>query len=218
MGKKYCFFDLDGTLTDSAPGIMRCFRLALEKFGLSEPEDEKLRFIIGPPLSYSFSVGFGLSEEDTVEAIKAYRAEYSVRGYMECTVYDGIRETLEKLTDSGVICALVTSKPAMYAPKVLEHHDLDKYFTCISAPLKDENDPGKAKLIERAMEKLGASEDDKIYMIGDRKYDMEGAKKTGVCGIGALWGFGDREELKIAGADFIAEKPLDILKFTEVLI
>ncbi len=216
MRRKYCFFDLDGTLTDSAPGIMRCFRIALDKFGLSEPEDEKLRFIIGPPLTYSFSVGFGLSEEDTTEAIKAYRAEYSVRGYMECTVYDGIRETLQKLTESGVICALVTSKPAMYAPKVIAHHDLDKYFTCISAPLKDEADPGKAVLIERAMEKLGTEENDEIYMIGDRKYDMEGAKKTGVRGIGVLWGFGDRAELTESGADFIAEKPIDILKITEV--
>ncbi len=218
MSKKYCFFDLDGTLTDSAPGIMRCFRIALKKFGLSEPDDEKLRFIIGPPLSYSFSVGFGLSEEDTTEAIKAYRAEYSVKGYMECTVYDGIRETLQKLTENGVICALVTSKPAMYAPKVIEHHDLDKFFSCISAPLKDEADPGKAKLIERAKEKLNVADEDKIYMIGDRKYDMEGAVTAGVCGIGALWGFGDREELEQAGADFIAEKPTDVLKFTEVQI
>ncbi len=215
MSRKYCFFDLDGTLTDSAPGIMRCFRLALEKFGLSEPEDEKLRFIIGPPLSYSFSIGFGLSEEDTVEAIKTYRAEYSVKGYMECTVYDGIRETLEKLTKSGVICALVTSKPAMYAPKVIGHHDLDKYFSCISAPLKDEADPGKARLIERAKADLGVSSEDTIYMIGDRKYDMEGAVTAKVRGIGALWGFGDREELAAAGADFIAEHPLEILKFVE---
>ena len=217
MSRKYCFFDLDGTLTDSAPGIMRCFRIALDKFGLSEPEDEKLRFIIGPPLVYSFSVGFGLSEEDTTEAIEAYRAEYSVRGYMECTVYDGIREALEKLTDSGVTCALVTSKPAMYAPKVLEHHDLDKYFSCISAPLKDEADPGKAVLIERAKEKLNVQNDENIYMIGDRKYDMEGAKKTGVCAIGVLWGFGDSAELTESGADFIAETPADILKFTEVM-
>lgn len=216
MSRKYCFFDLDGTLTDSAPGIMRCFRIALDKFGLSELEDEKLRFIIGPPLSYSFSVGFGLSEEDTTEAIKAYRAEYSVKGYMECTVYDGIRETLQKLTENGVICALVTSKPAMYAPKVIAHHDLDKYFSCVSAPLKDEADPGKAKLIARAKEMLEIKEDAEIYMIGDRKYDMEGAVTAGVCGIGALWGFGDREELETAGANFIAEHPLDILKFTEV--
>ena len=158
MSRKYCFFDLDGTLTDSAPGIMRCFRIALKKFGLSEPEDEKLRFIIGPPLSYSFSVGFGLSEEDTVEAIKAYRAEYSVKGYMECTVYDGIRETLQKLTENGVICALVTSKPAMYAPKVIEYHNLDKFFTCISAPLKDEADPGKAVLPRDAVVLIRASE------------------------------------------------------------
>ena len=212
MSKKYCFFDLDGTLTDSAPGIMRCFRIALDKFGLSEPEDEKLRFIIGPPLHYSFSVGFGLSEEDTVKAVAYYREEYSVKGYVECTVYDGVRETLEKLTDNGVICALVTSKPAMYAPKVIAHQGLDKYFSCISAPLKDEADPGKAKLIDRARAELGVSEIDKVYMIGDRKYDMEGAKNTGVCGIGALWGFGDREELECAGADFIAEHPADILK------
>ena len=216
MSRKYCFFDLDGTLTDSAPGIMRCFRIALNKFGLSEPEDEKLRFIIGPPLHYSFSVGFGLSEEDTVKAVAAYRAEYSVNGYMECTVYDGIRETLQKLTENGVVCALVTSKPAMYAPKVIEYHGIDKYFSCISAPLKDEADPGKAKLIERARNTLRTEDDAEIYMIGDRKYDMEGAKATGVHGIGALWGFGDREELNEAGAEFIAEHPLDILRYVEV--
>ncbi len=216
MSRKYCFFDLDGTLTDSAPGIMRCFRIALDKFGLSEPDDEKLRFIIGPPLSYSFSMGFGLSEEDTVEAIKAYRAEYSVKGYMECTVYDGIRETLQKLTEKGVVCALVTSKPAMYAPKVIAYHGLDKFFSCVSAPLKDEADPGKAKLIERAKKMLEVENDAHIYMIGDRKYDMEGAVTAGVSGIGALWGFGDRVELNEAGADFIAENPLEILRITEV--
>ena len=216
MSRKYCFFDLDGTLTDSAPGIMRCFRIALKKFGISEPDDEKLRFIIGPPLSYSFSVGFGLSEEDTTEAIKAYRAEYSVRGFMECTVYEGIRETLKKLTENGVVCALVTSKPAMYAPKVIEYHGIDKYFSCISAPLKDEADPGKAKLIARAKETLNIEDGAEIYMIGDRKYDMEGAKAANVRGIGVLWGFGDREELLTAGADFIAEVPSDILSFTEV--
>ncbi len=216
MSRKYCFFDLDGTLTDSAPGIMRCFRIALDKFGISEPDDEKLRFIIGPPLSYSFSVGFGLSEEDTTEAIKAYREEYSVRGFMECTVYEGIRETLKKLTENGVVCALVTSKPAMYAPKVIEYHGIDKYFSCISAPLKDEADPGKAKLIARAKEALSIEDGAEIYMIGDRKYDMEGAKAANVRGIGVLWGFGDREELLTAGADFIAEVPSDILSFTEV--
>ncbi len=215
MSKKYCFFDLDGTLTDSAPGIMRCFRIALANFGIFEPEDEKLRFIIGPPLSYSFSEGFGLNEEDTKKAIADYRAEYSVRGYMECTVYDGIREMLEELRERGVICALVTSKPAIYAPKVTEHHDIDKYFACISAPLADETDPGKARLIERAKDKLNISEEDKIYMIGDRKYDMEGAKTAGVCGIGVLWGFGGREELEVSGADYIAEHPYEILNFTE---
>ncbi len=216
MSKKYCFFDLDGTLTDSAPGIMRCFRLALEKFGIAEPDDEKLRFIIGPPLYYSFSEGFGFSAEDTEKAIAAYRAEYAVRGYMECTVYDGIRETLQRLTESGVTCALVTSKPIMYSPKVLEYHGLDKFFSFVSAPQEGEKDPGKTKLIERAIQALDAPKDAQIYMIGDRKYDMEGAKSAYVCGIGALWGFGDRTELLTAGADFIAEKPDDILDFVRV--
>lgn len=216
MNGKYCFFDLDGTLTDSAPGIMRCFRLALEKFGLSEPDDEKLRFIIGPPLYYSFSEGFGFSDEDTEKAIAAYREEYAVRGYMECTVYDGIRETLQELTEKGVICALVTSKPIMYSPKVLEYHGMDKFFSFVSAPQVGEKDPGKAALIARAIEALGISGSADIYMIGDRKYDMEGAKAAGVCGIGALWGFGDRDELLTAGASFIAERPEDILLFAEV--
>lgn len=216
MNGKYCFFDLDGTLTDSAPGIMRCFRLALEKFGLFEPDDEKLRFIIGPPLYYSFSEGFGFSDEDTEKAIAAYREEYAVRGYMECTVYDGIRETLQELTEKGVICALVTSKPIMYSPKVLEYHGMDKFFSFVSAPQVGEKDPGKAALIARAIEALGISGSADIYMIGDRKYDMEGAKAAGVCGIGALWGFGDRDELLTAGASFIAERPEDILLFAEV--
>lgn len=197
---KVALFDLDGTLNDSAPGIMRCFRLGLARFGITENDDMQLKRVIGPPLVYSYREFYGLDEEQAQEAVRIYRADYSVQGYKEGRIYDGVREMLKALKDAGVRSAVVTSKPEKFACGVIEYNGLDDLFETVVGPGMTETDPGKAKLIERALEKMGVKDKSTVCMTGDRNYDMKGAADAGVTGFGALWGFGDRQELESAGA------------------
>lgn len=214
---KYAFFDLDGTLNDSASGIMRCFRLGLASAGLSEPDDEKLRSrVIGPPLLYSYKNFYGMDEETAKEAVRIYRADYTVRGYKEGRIYDGVTELLQALNDAGIICALVTSKPEVIAKDVVAFNGLDRYFAEVVGPSYQYDDASKATLMRTAMQRLNVTDASCVLMAGDRNYDIEGAKETGAFAVGVLWGFGSREELENAGADMLAESPADILKVMNI--
>ncbi len=209
---KYILFDLDGTITESAPGIMNSARYALKHFGIEAPGDEKLRKFVGPPLFESFTQMFGIPAKRANEAIATYREYYAVKGIFENEVYEGVPEMLKRLTEQGYTVALATSKPEVYARKILAHFELDCYFAEICGiPLEDEK-MTKAQVIAACIEKLGSPDKSQILMVGDRDYDVKGAAQNGIDCMGVLFGYGDREELESAGAVMIAKSAEDIAK------
>ena len=225
--KKYIFLDLDGTITESAGAILSSAEHALKKLGIVDDDPEKKRAFIGPPLTVGFMELYGLSGEALTQAIKYYREFYVGGCYKDAPLYEGMEETLMKLREEGRILMIVTSKPKYIAQLVADHHRLERFFSAVIGPVEEKAKSGKEDLIETAArevirqigdERLTVSD---IYreavMIGDRKYDMEAARNLGLTSIGALYGYGTREELQQAGADYIVEKPCDILQVLQSL-
>lgn len=204
----YVLFDFDGTIADTGRGIMRCALLALEAFGYSEPDKSRLRLFIGPPLVDSF-MAYGADLDTAQKMVDKYREHYSAGGMFECDLYSGAAEMLEALSRAGCKMAIASSKPGKYVGAILEKLGIDKYFLYISAPEIGHVNPTKAELITKAMEKLGAEKESTV-MVGDRLFDIEGAKQTGLASIGAVYGFGGEKEMKDYRADKLAFNALDI--------
>lgn len=210
---KYILFDLDGTLTNPEIGITNCVMYALEKFNIKVEDRKKLHPFIGPPLTYSFQTFYGLSEADSQLGVKYYRERFSVKGLYENEVYAGVEKMLQQLKESGKTLIIATSKPEEYTIKILKHFDLYKYFDFIAGATMDGSRGEKADVIRYALEISGIENKSEAIMIGDRNYDILGAKENGLDSIGVLFGFGDYEELTKAGANYIAESVEDILKY-----
>ena len=206
---QYLLFDLDGTLTDSSTGITNSVAYALKKFGI-EVEDRSTLFpFIGPPLIETFMRLYDMSYEDGLRAVEYYREYFGDRGIFENAPYEGIADMLSLLQSAGKRLILATSKPEVYAHRILEHFDLDKYFYYVAGATFDESRSEKWDVIEYALASCNIDRATAV-MIGDRKHDMIGAKKTGLDAIGVLWGFGDRAELEETGADIILESVADL--------
>lgn len=210
---KYILFDLDGTLTNPEIGITNCVMYALEKFGIKENDRKKLHPFIGPPLTYSFQNFYGLSEEESKQAVAFYRERFSVKGLYENEVYAGVPEMLQRLKEQGKTIILATSKPEEYTIKILKHFDLYKYFDFVAGATMDGSRGEKADVIAYALEISNVEDKSKAVMVGDRNYDVLGAKENGLDSIGVLFGFGDYEELTKAGATYIVETVEDIMKY-----
>lgn len=210
MGYRYIFWDLDGTLTDSAEGIINSVVYALKRFGIEADREELYKFV-GPPLFDSFREFCGFSENDAEKAVAYYREYFADRGIFENRVYDGIEETLAKLKEKGYKLYVATSKPTEYTVRILDKFGISQYFEYVSGSSLAGNDGSKAAIIKRAVEQSGAAASE-ILMVGDRKFDIEGAKKNGVAAVGVLYGYGSRRELEEAGADYIAESAEDLLR------
>lgn len=206
----YILFDLDGTLTDSGPGIMNGFRFATKKMGKEVTDEELLRKFVGPPLKNSFGRILGYGPEDTDRAIKLYREYYNTMGgVLENTVYPGIEQLLSDLSGEGRKLIVATSKNAYSTNTVLEHFGLKKYFECVATG-HDTERPRKADVIRYAFEQCGITDASQAVMVGDRENDISAAKEIGIDSIGVLYGYGDREELTEAGATYLAENVSDI--------
>lgn len=203
-------FDLDGTLTDPFEGISDSIIYALDKFGIKVSDKSELMPFIGPPLFESFSRFYGFSDADAVKAVSYYREYYGEKGIYENRLYDGITGVLAELKTSGKKLFVATSKPEAYSVKIIEHFALDGYFEFTAGATFDKTRIEKADVIKYALERGNISARTSV-MIGDRKHDIIGAKLNGLESVGVLYGFGDREELEDAGADFIAKSPSDIL-------
>ncbi|MBE5962050.1 MAG: HAD family hydrolase [Lachnospiraceae bacterium] len=205
MAYQHILFDLDGTLTDSKEGIFKGFLYALSEFGIAVPDLKQLEAVIGPPIDQSFRQFFGLSEEDTVAAVKIYREYYKETGLYENEVYPGIEELLKKLKKEEKNLLVATSKPEPFARRILEHFDLAKYFTFIGGSgLKGERN-SKTEVIRYALKEAGITDTADVVMVGDRKHDMIGAQETNLSSIGVLYGYGDSKELLDAGAGQLAK-------------
>lgn len=213
MKKEYIFFDLDGTLTDPALGITNSLMYALEKFGIHIESREELYKFIGPPLVDMMMQEYGFSREKAQKGLELYREYFSVKGLLENSVYDGIPKMLEKLQSVGYKLVLATSKPELYAKQILEHFNLDGYFYFIGGSDMSETRSTKEAVIEYDLEALGNPDVSKCIMVGDRKYDVVGAREFKMDCVGVLFGYGSREELEEAGAAKIVETVEELENF-----
>ena len=199
-------FDLDGTLIDSEAGIVTSIEYALGKLGAPLPSRDILRTWIGPPLRATFPLALGDDAEAVEQAVALYRERFSTIGWREHTVYDGIGEAIETLAARGATLAVVTSKPDLYAGRIVESLPFGARFERVYAVTPDSRVSEKAGLIAQALADFGRPAA-QAAMIGDRHFDIEGARANGVRAIGAGWGFGSLDELRAAGADAIVEAP-----------
>ncbi len=201
---QYILFDLDGTLTDSAPGITRCVKYALEKFGIVEEDFEKLRRFLGPPIVDSFKNFYGFSEEDAQKAATYYRSEYNCGGVFENSVFPGVEEMLRTLRNDGKKIAVASSKPQPMVDLVLNHFDLAKYFDVIVGA--GEWGAQKPIIVAKALKDIGVNDENlqNVIMVGDRFYDIQGAKECGVDSLGTYLGYAQEGELEEAGATHVA--------------
>lgn len=206
-------FDLDGTLTESAPGITNSVAYALEHYNIRVEEKSNLNVFVGPPLIDSFMKYYNFSKEKAEEAVLVYREYFSTKGLFENAVYDGIPELLKKIKDSGRKLIVATSKPDVFSKRILEHFDLLKYFDFIAGATMDEKRTRKDEVIAYVLENLNESDYSKIVMVGDRENDVSGSAKFGIDCIGVLYGYGSYDELKEAGAKYIANSPSEIFDF-----
>jgi phosphoglycolate phosphatase len=207
---QYILIDLDGTITDSQEGITKGIQYALGKMGINIEDLNSLRKHIGPPLRDSFMEYGNFDKEKLEEVIGHYREYYGGKGIFENEVYAGMKEMFEKLSSAGKKLIVATSKPEAFAKKIIEHFDLAKYFTSICGSTMDGSREKKDDVIRYTLEKNHITELDQVVMVGDRFYDITGAKENGIASVGVLYGFGNRKELEEAGAGQIAETVKDL--------
>jgi len=206
-----CIFDLDGTLSDPKVGITKSYQHALAAFGIYEDADDLAKFI-GPPLRENFREYYSLSDSDTEKAVTIFREYFAEKGLIENIIYPEIPDILQKLKDCGKTLAVATTKVKLFTDTVLIYLDIGKYFKFVAGDEMDGSltKNGKRDIIRNVLDALDPERKMKAVMIGDRKYDILGARDNGIDSIGALWGYGSRSELEEAGATWIAGSVEDI--------
>jgi phosphoglycolate phosphatase len=202
MPPRVVLFDLDGTLTESAPGIVNSVAHALDAVGAPALERDVLLRFIGPPLIGSLRDIAGMDDEQLEAALIAYRDYFAERGMFENSVYDGIPALLQELVDDGRRLAVTTAKPLSAAAPIVEHFNLSRFFEAVCGPATDGVHETKAAVIADALAQLNVAPSPDVVLVGDRAHDIDAARATGIRCVGALWGYGSREEL--ANADELA--------------
>ena len=208
-------FDLDGTLTDSGPGITNSVAYALKKWDITENDINILKKFVGPPLDASFTKYYGFSKEKCLQAIQYYREYYLAKGIYENRVYDGIEGLLKWIRDTGRRAIVATSKPEPSAIHVLEYFHIDSYFDIIAGATMDGSRVEKSDVIRYALDRAGIRDLSGVVMVGDRENDIQGGRENGLDTIGVLYGYGSREELVEAGAMQIAQTVEDLRRCIE---
>jgi phosphoglycolate phosphatase len=204
--------DLDGTLTDPKVGILTSLQYALEKLGEDVPPMDELSWCIGPPLKDAFIKMFGEDQTERVaEGVRHFRERFGDVGLFENEVYPDIPELLSRLNEQGHVLHIATSKPEVFARRILDHFDLAGSFTSIHGSELDGTRSDKGELIAYILGEQSIEHNDSV-MIGDRKHDILGAISNEVPGVGVLWGYGSRDELEGAGATACIQQPNDLIQ------
>lgn len=206
---KAVLFDFDGTLADSSEGIFKSLIYAFQCDGKPAPDGATLRKFIGPPIYDSFKTLFGYTDGKIDFMIEKYRERYRETGYLETKIYDGIPELLHALRENGIRVATASSKPTVFIEKILKAHGLYEYFDYVGGTQFDNISSDKSVILKNAMDALGVTARETV-MVGDRLFDIRGAKGVGVPCIAVLYGFGSREEFEKYGAEYIVETPAEI--------
>ncbi len=206
---KYILFDLDGTLTDPKLGITSSVQYALRALGIEEPSLDRLEPFIGPPLTDSFREFYGLEGERLATAIDKYRERFATQGIFENEIYPGIPQMLADLKAKDKILAIASSKPTLFVEQILEHFEIRKYFDHVVGSNMDGTRGTKEEVVEETLRQMltvemtPAQKRDAVAMVGDRKFDIEGARAHGITSVGVSFGYAPEGELEEAGADFI---------------
>ena len=211
--KKYTtiLFDLDGTLTDPSHGLVESYYYGLTKMGVKIEDKAALTKYIGPTLLDIWQTDYAFTPEESAEAVSRFREYFSVYGWWDNKVYPGVHKMLEKLKNSGKTLILATSKPEVFARKIIDLFDLTKYFDFIGAASLDSSRDKKSQVIDYALDSLGLKSRSECILVGDRKYDAEGARLCGIDSIGVLYGMGSEAELRSAGFTRLAKTVNDVL-------
>ena len=212
--KAAILFDLDGTIINSEEGITKCVQYALRAKGIDEPDLKKLRCFIGPPLDLMFCEKYAMTAEEAKESVEKYRERYHTIGIMECCLYEGVKEAIIRMKESGYWLALASSKPEISCRRILEHFGLTSYFDEIVGSTLDGSISTKEQVLEELYHRAGVDKD-KMCLIGDTKYDAEGAKTFGIRCIGVSYGFGTKEEILDAGAEVVLDDIREVEKYIE---
>lgn len=208
---QYILFDLDGTLTDPKIGITSSVQYALRALGIEEPSLDKLEPFIGPPLADSFREFYSLDEEQTTSAVEKYRERFKDQGIYESEIYPGIAEMLAALKAGGKTLAIASSKPTPFVERILDYFEIRTYFDHIAGSNLDGTHSRKEEVVEEALRRMLPAKmapDEKrttVVMVGDRRFDIEGAKEHGITSIGVSFGYAPEGELEQAGADHIVD-------------
>lgn len=213
MNYRYILFDLDGTLIDSKSGVLSAARFALDKMGVPETQIVNLERIIGPPIKYSFKEFFNLSDEFAEKCVEYFREYYREKSIFDCIVYEGVEELLKALKNDGYTLAIATSKPTVFAKRILDHINLSQYFDVIEGAKLDEAHHDKADIISQVSNQLNIYNPSQAIMIGDRLYDIKAASTMGMESIGVLYGFGNLEEFQDAGASYVVNSVFELGQF-----
>ena len=207
-------FDLDGTLTNPERGLVSGFVYALKKMGTEYGDKSSLRKYIGPPLIESWEADYGYTREEASRAVEIFREYFGVYGWWDNELYAGIKELLARLKAAGKRIILSTSKPDIYSSKILKLFEIDEYFEFSEGATADHSREAKCDVLRYALDKIGIGEGkdelSRCVLVGDTRFDVEGAGIVGIDSIGVLYGFGTEEQLKMEGATYIARIVADI--------
>ncbi len=206
-------FDLDGTLTDPKECITNCVKYALDAYGITENDEKVLLRFIGPPLVDSFMSIYGMTPEQAEKAVSKYRERFSAVGLFENSLLPGAEDLLKELKKDGRTIALATSKPFVFAKRIIEKYGIEQYFDYAVGSELDGTRNYKDEVISEVLRMAKPKELSETVMIGDRKHDIDGAKKCGIASIGLRCGYAETGELEKAGADYIFENLLELKKF-----
>ncbi|MBQ5904500.1 MAG: HAD hydrolase-like protein [Clostridia bacterium] len=208
----YVIFDFDGTVVDTGEGILKSLQYSFKEMGREVPDLNDLKKFIGPPIYYSYTTFYGVSEDEVGDYIKKYRERYKVKGIYECALYDGMVELLDELKKNGIKIGIASSKPLHLIYSVADYLNItDKFDAIVGVKIDDSNHSSKTQLILDAMEEMGATDKSKVLMVGDRLFDLDGAAGAGVDSCGAIWGYGNKEEFIEHNATYIVYKTAEIL-------
>jgi HAD superfamily hydrolase (TIGR01549 family) len=202
-------FDFDGTVCDTGVGVKKSAKYALDSFGIPCEDWQDLDFFIGPPLLITFQEHYNQSAIEADALVKKYRERYTNIGLYESELYDGIKNLLKNLKADGIKIGIASSKPQDYIEPLLEKFEIASYFDVVCGVSFQADCESKQNIIARCMESLGTKAKDTL-MVGDRSYDIDGAKANMVDSAGVLWGFGNKFEFIESGAKFIIDKPNDV--------
>lgn len=203
-------FDLDGTLVDSAPGILTSLTAVTDALGLPPVAPQELPRFLGPPLQDGLTALLGLAGDALGEAVRIYRTTYRNGAVLDCTVYPGIADLLAELRGRDLPLAVATSKPEPFAERVLGHLGLARYFAAVRGASLDGTVRHKEQVVRAALDALDVRPMAAV-LVGDREHDVLGARAAGLDCLGAAWGYGGRHELEAAGAVLVAERPAELV-------